>query len=367
LDNNKENTLPSFSLHLLSLHPRVDYLAMKNLLLLFVLLSSQVFGQGGLGSVVLPGNATCENEYINVSPCGGLTTLTYNGYTYDLVEIGGQCWFRENLQTTTYRDGSPIDYPDSSNATWENNATGAYAWYNNDSTTYASDYGALYNWHAVVNPSGLCPAGWQVATDCEWMYLEGTLGMSTTDQDITGWRGTDEGGKLKDTGTTHWDSSSGATNSSGFTGLPGGLRYATGLFYNLGTAGGWWSSSELNASKAWYRIMDDDKIYVGRWDYAKVFGFSIRCIKDSAEIVASLKETKKVSALYIYPNPVTNYLVVQPEHPSTLTLYNAQGQLLLTKEINHTHTLNTSHLSKGIYFLRATNERGVYSQKVVKE
>ena len=113
--------------------------------------------------------------------------------------------------------------------------------------------------------------------------------------------------------------------------------------------------------------MDDDKIYVGRWDYAKVFGFSIRCIKDSAEIVASLKETKKVSALYIYPNPVTNYLVVQPEHPSTLTLYNAQGQLLLTKEITTTHTLNTSHLSKGIYFLKATSEKGVYSQKVIKQ
>jgi hypothetical protein len=73
------------------------------------------------------------------------------------------------------------------------------------------------------------------------------------------------------------------------------------------------------------------------------------------------------NSLFVYPNPVTNSLVIQPEHPSTLTLYNSQGQLLLTKEISTTHTLNTSHLSKGIYFLKATSEKGVYYQKVVKE
>ena len=339
---------------------------MKRLFFLFVLLSSQVFGQGGLGSVVLPGNATCENEYINVSPCGGVDTITYKGYTYDLVEIGGQCWFRENLKTTIYSDDSPIDYPGTDEVAWQNNTTGAYAWYDNDSIGYAPDYGALYSWHAVANPLGLCPVGWHIPTDCEWMYVEGTLGMSTADQESTGFRGTDEGGKLKESGTAHWDSSgAGVTNSSGFTGLPGGHRYAIGFFINISRSGGWWSSTESSTSDAWYRIMEDDRISVGRYNYAKTFGFSVRCLKGAN--ISSSKESINFRRINIYPNPVANYVVVEPEHPSTLTLYNAQGQLLLTKDINHTHTLNTSHLSKGIYFLRAKSEKGVYSQKVIKQ
>ncbi len=88
--------------------------------------------------------------------------------------------------------------------------------------------------------------------------------------------------------------------------------------------------------------------------------------KALCDYVATIKE-QHTTNLFAYPNPVTNYLVVEPEHPSTLTLYNAQGQLLLTKEITTTHTLNTSHLSKGIYFLKATSEKGVYSQKVIKQ
>ena len=92
---------------------------MRKLIILFTLLISvNCLGQGGLGSVVLPGNATCDTMYISVAGCGGLTTLTYNGYTYDLVEIGGQCWFKENLQTTTYRNGSPISYPGTDNTAW---------------------------------------------------------------------------------------------------------------------------------------------------------------------------------------------------------------------------------------------------------
>ena len=339
---------------------------MRYLLLLF-LLPCIAFGQGGLGSVILPGNTTCANEYINISPCNGLTTLSYNGYSYDLVEIGGQCWFKENLQTTKYRDGSPIDYPGSNNATWENNTNGAYAWFNNDSTANASDYGALYSWNALDNPLGLCPAGWNVPTDCEWMYLEDTLGMSTPDQENTGFRGTDQGGKLKETGTVHWNSTGpDVTNSSGFTALAGGLRYATGQFYNIRQAGGWWSSSELLTGKA-YRILEDGKISVWRHHYANTFGFSVRCIKDSSSIQMSLKKSTIFSTLNIHPNPFSDYLAIELESPSVLSLYNAQGKLLLNKKITTTHTINTSNLPKGIYFLRAVNERGVYSHKLVKE
>ena len=236
---------------------------------------------GGPGSIVLPGNATCDTMYISVAGCGGLTTLTYNGYTYDLVEIGGQCWFAENLQTTKYSDGSPIFYPGSNNTAWVNDSTGAYAWYDNDSSTYAPDYGALYNWYSVDNAAGLCPTGWHVPTDCEWMYLEDTLGMSTAEQEDIGWRGTDEGDKLKETGTTHWASpNTGATNSSGFTGLPGGFRHLSGTFYYIGNRGYWWSATQYSAPGAWLRYLYLGNAQVYRYNYSKRSGFSVRCVRD---------------------------------------------------------------------------------------
>jgi uncharacterized protein (TIGR02145 family) len=343
---------------------------MKKRIFIFILLVSvNCFGQGGYGSVVLPGNVTCANEYINVSPCGGLSTLSYNGYTYDLVEIGGQCWFKENLQTTTYRNGSLIDYPETDTTLWQNNTTGAYAWYDNDSTTYASTYGAIYNWYSVDNSAGLCPTGWHVPSDCEWMYLENTLGMSTVHQeDSTGNRGTDEGGKLKETGTSHWNSpNTGATNSSGFTSLPSGGRHHDGHYLGFRDYSLWWNSTEYATDKAWRRVLDSGSSLVGRWAAKKENGFSVRCIRDSSSIQTSLKRSTIFSTLNVHPNPFSDYLAIELESPSVLSLYNAQGKLLLNKKITITYSINTSHLSKGIYFLKVTSEKGVYSQKVIKQ
>jgi uncharacterized protein (TIGR02145 family) len=239
------------------------------------------FNQGGMGNIILPGNATCDSQYISVAGCGGLTTLVYNGYTYDLVEIGGQCWFKENLQTSTYRDGTPINYPGTDNTAWANDTTGAYAWIDNDSTTYDSVYGKLYNWYAVDNSTGLCPTDWHVPTDCEWMYLEGTLGMSTADQEYISWRGTDEGGKLRETGTTHWDSpNTGATNSSGFTGLPGGYSHQSGSYGGIGGNGYWWSSSQASSILSRIRVLHYNSGKVRRDTDNKGYGYSVRCLRD---------------------------------------------------------------------------------------
>ena len=102
--------------------------------------------------------------------CGG-QSITYNGYSYDLIEIDGQCWFKENLRTTKYRDGTPLDHPGTDIGAWANNTTGAYLWYDNDSSLNASTYGALYNWYAADNPAGLCPTGWHVPSDSAWTVL----------------------------------------------------------------------------------------------------------------------------------------------------------------------------------------------------
>jgi uncharacterized protein (TIGR02145 family) len=222
---------------------------------------------------VLVGNNTCANEYISVTGCGGQTSLTYDGRTYDLVEIGGQCWFADNLATDQYRNGDPIP-TGLDNATWQNTNSGAYAIYNNDPSNDVT-YGKLYNWYTTVDSRGLCPTGWHVPTDCEWMCLEGSLGMSVTDQETAGWRGTNEGGALKS--TTGWPSpNTGATNSSGFTAFPGGDRDGSGAYYTTGDYGFWWSSSE----GAWDRGLSFFNSSVDRANGGKHYGFSVRCVRD---------------------------------------------------------------------------------------
>jgi uncharacterized protein (TIGR02145 family) len=231
----------------------------------------------GTGAQLLPGNATCSTQNISVTGCGGQTSLTYDGRTYDLVEIGGQCWFADNLATDQYRNGDPIP-TGLDNTTWQNTTAGAYAIYNNDPANDVT-YGKLYNWYTTVDTRGLCPTGWHVPSDCEWMYLESSLGMSVADQETEGYRGTNEDGALK--ATTNWNSpNTGATNSSGFTALPGGYRDDVGTYDIIGYAGFWWSSTEYDSFDAWYRELNYGNSDVGRTNYVKQNGFSVRCVRD---------------------------------------------------------------------------------------
>ena len=231
----------------------------------------------GLGSTLLPGNTTCQNETISVTGCGGQTFLTYDGRTYDLVEIGGQCWFADNLATDQYRNGDPIP-TGLDNTTWSTTTSGAYAIYNDDPANDAV-YGKLYNWYTTVDTRGLCPSGWHVPSDCDWMYLEGSLGMSAQEQVLTNaWRGTDQGVKLKS--IYGWMSNNNEfNNSSGFTAIPGGYREFNGIYYYIESIGRWWTNNQDNFVDSWLRMLDSpDRVY--RDSYSKNCGFSIRCLKD---------------------------------------------------------------------------------------
>ena len=149
-------------------------------------------------------------------PCGGL--WNYQGYNYSTVLIGEQCWFAENLRSENYENGDVIP-AGLSNSEWDSTSYGAVAVYNLET------FGRLYNWFAVNDARGLCPSGWHVPTDGEWMTMEMALGMSESEANDTGYRGTDQGTQLK---TTYgWDGING-TNSSGFSGLPGGWRHSEG-------------------------------------------------------------------------------------------------------------------------------------------
>ncbi|HOD88965.1 MAG TPA: FISUMP domain-containing protein [Bacteroidales bacterium] len=215
------------------------------------------------------GNSSCKNITVTVSTftCG-TSTITYNGVTYNTVQIGSQCWLKENLKTTHYNDGTSIPNV-TDNAIWETTTSGAYCCYDNNPSN-CNTYGALYNWYAV-NTDKLCPNGWHVPSDAEWTTLVNYLGGASV-----------AGGALKEAGTSHWSSpNTSATNSSGFSALPGGNRYGSdGSFYYLGSYGYWWSSTEYDGSNAWSRLLAYDFANVYRYYSYKRVGFSVRCLRD---------------------------------------------------------------------------------------
>lgn len=191
----------------------------------------------------------------------------YEGNVYSTVQVGEQIWMAENLKATRYNDGNEIALV-TDNIEWSNLSSPAYCWYSNDEATYKNPYGALYNWH-TVNTGKLCPAGWHIPTDEEWSTMTEYLG-----EDVAG-------GKLKETGTTHWYSpNTGATNETGFNALPGGDRSLDGTFDNVGYYGNWWSATQINTNNSWYRNMHFNTSYVYRPDGNLKYGFSIRCIRD---------------------------------------------------------------------------------------
>jgi uncharacterized protein (TIGR02145 family) len=142
-------------------------------------------------------------------------------------------------------------------------------------------YGKLYNWYAVADPQGLCPTGWHEPEDWEWNVLVKTIDTNADTTCIACYQSTIAGGAMKEIGTTHWViPNAGATNSSGFTGLPGGYRYYNGAYNVVGNFGDWWSATQFSATDAYFRNLYYFNSDVGRYFNLKTNGFSVRCVKD---------------------------------------------------------------------------------------
>ena len=199
-------------------------------------------------------------------PCPGIPTITYEGQVYNTVLIGDQCWLKENLNVGTMINGTE--------EMTDNSVIEKYCY--DDNPVNCDEYGGLYQWNEIMQYStmpgvqGICPEGWYIPTDDEWTILIDFLGGENV-----------AGGKMKETGTTHWNSpNTGATNESGFTGFPGGFLGTTGTFYSLGNTGFFWSSTEVIVSSAWIRPLYYSNATASR-DYTnKGSGSSVRCIKD---------------------------------------------------------------------------------------
>ena len=199
------------------------------------------------------------------------TTVTdIDGNVYHTVTIGTQVWMVENLKTTKYRNGDPIPNV-TDNLNWSNLTTGAYCNYNNNSNN-STTYGRLYNWYAVNDNRNIAPTGWHIPSDAEWDILKTFLGDPNT-----------AGGKLKETGTSHWLSpNTGATNEYNFTGLPGEWRSnVDGSFSPLGGCNGyWWSGTEKDASSSWFRNVNYNAATIYIFYTHKASAASVRCVKD---------------------------------------------------------------------------------------
>ena len=198
-----------------------------------------------------------------------------DGNTYSVVTIGTQEWLGENLKTTKLNDGTQL--PNVMNGLdWANTQIPAYCWYANNEPGFKNPYGALYNWHAV-NTGKLCPAGWHVPTNDEFVVLIAAVGGESV-----------AAAKLKEAGTAHWKTpNTGATNGYGFTALPGGGRYNIysegGAFSDMTMYGYHWSASQstTNSSNAISYDMSYLLSKIGKDEFPKGDGGSVRCIKDS--------------------------------------------------------------------------------------
>jgi len=211
--------------------------------------------------------------------CSNLTDIDGNGY--ETIAIGNQVWMAENLKVTHYRDGTEITNV-TDNAAWSNLSTEAYCYYDNKSSN-GDTYGALYNWYAVNDSRNIAPEGWHVPTDAEWKELEMYLGMSQSEADDTGWRGTNEGSKLAGNADL-WDSGSLESDSefgySGFSALPGGYRTTNGNYASMGSRGFFWSATETSSTGAWTRVLNYLNSDVSRLNTSKRFGFAVRLLRD---------------------------------------------------------------------------------------
>jgi uncharacterized protein (TIGR02145 family) len=227
-------------------------------------------------------NKDDENDNIPTSPTGSVENnnpnlnpnLTYgsvtdqNGNTYATIVINEIEWMAENLRTSTYCNGDSIPLITDNNH-WGSILTSASAYYDNDEQ-HENTYGRLYNWYAAVDERNICPCGWHVPSDSEWVELTSYLGG----EDVSG-------GKMKSTGTQHWLSpNTDATNESGFSGLPGGYRGTLGNFEYFGARGYWWGTGEVTELTAVGRFLRYDDVVVSPAIGSKTSGFSVRCTKD---------------------------------------------------------------------------------------
>ncbi len=234
-----------------------------------------------IGDLVITGNIEPGDNNISTWSCGDL--LVYGGQSYTTVQIGNQCWMAENLNVGTMIQGN--------SAQMDNNIIEKYCY--GDNIAECDVYGGLYQWNEMMQYSttegaqGVCPTGWHLPSDNEWMTLEEELGMCSGTgagcSGMWGWRGTEQGSQLAGSESLWIDGlldQSPSFGNSNFDVRPGGFRDFAGVFHDKSSRGYLWSSSENNPNNAWYRQLYFYSTMVFRNGNSKNSGISVRCAKD---------------------------------------------------------------------------------------
>ena len=271
------------------------------------------------------------------APGNGVTDI--DGNYYPSVIIGTQEWLAENLKVSHYNNGESIIHKTDS-LNWDDGTDGAWCYYKNDILNNA-EYGKLYNWFAVNDSRGICPRGWKIPADSEWDILVNFLGGA--------WAA---GGKIKEAGSSHWNTpNNGATNISGLTALPGGMRDFDGTFADNNSYGYFWSTWQNHPTTRHRWELRYYQTLLAPFNVAMGDGYSCRCIKSLA--TATTDHTSL--DMKLYPNPVQDQLTITllPDQAGfSFKLTDLLGHVLITGDLkNLENTLNLSDLNTGIYIL----------------
>ena len=236
---------------------------------------------GCLFQGALPTGNACDlpvDHCPELGPCADACAVEYGGVVYPTIAVGNQCWFAENLRTTSFADGSPIPTAEALAAVWHTATVPLHCAYGNAAST-GDVQGLLYNGYAVLDPRGLCPSGWHVPSDVEFRTLESYLGMAPSVLTATGWRSGGQGKALKASPADEpgWNGS----NASGLTVLPGGLRSGVSGAFLQGGVSAYLFTSTLDADNrllSRYLYVLSDGIYRGPARLTS--GYNVRCMRD---------------------------------------------------------------------------------------
>ncbi|MEO8149482.1 MAG: FISUMP domain-containing protein [Bacteroidia bacterium] len=287
------------------------------------------------------------------------TVTDIEGNTYNTITIGTQTWMKENLKTTHFNNGTPI--PTTTLPIYVD-TTSIFQFPYNDDTNNINVYGRLYTWFSLVTNDNVCPSGWHAPSDTEWVSLTNFLGGDSV-----------AGGKMKETGITHWiGTDSTVNNSSFFTGLPGGFRGNPDMFLNIGSMGMFWSSTPWGSATFQrgycFNLNANNSNFTESVALANC-GLSVRCIKD---LPLSTGDIKFNIEIQVFPNPANNKITISftENVNASINIYDVSGRLQLESQFkNQNQTIiSVNDLHSGIYFVKiSVNGKSVIKKISISE
>ncbi len=285
------------------------------------------------------------------------TITDIDGNIYNTITLGTQIWTKENLKTTRFSNGESIA---TTALPINNDSTSLFQWSYNQDSLNIPVYGRLYTWYAVTDSRHVCPTGWHVPSEAEWISLAIFLGGDSI-----------AGDKMKETGTIHWlNTSNLVTNSSGFTALPGGMRGNPTGFNGITTKGAFWSSTPWGINtfpRAYTFSLQSTSSALHQSVSVANCGFAVRCVKD---LTAGTQHLIPENEIKIYPNPTKDKINISLEafKNSNAFIYDLSGKLIFQEPLAHiSNLIDVSFLPNGVYIIKVVGIDFSVERKLVKE